>query len=188
MHRDGSYRDDGDTKLIRLLRILVAPYQDRENAQQQLLLRSVLTSTGQTLTLFGKIVGQERNGITDDNIFRRYVTARIAANRSTMVGEDLINVVSLVLGAPVGVQIATNPIGVAAVELTVHGQIVPPDVEQVILAFTRIVVGTGIRCVVYVMAQLEADTFSWDTDPAGGGGWGDDDDASVGSPWASSYA
>ncbi len=94
------YRDDGDTKLISLLRILVAPYQDRENAQQQLLLRAVTTSTGLTLTYFGALVGQPRNGILDDDTFRSYVLARVAANRSTMVGEDLINVLRLIMQAP----------------------------------------------------------------------------------------
>ena len=177
--------DDTESKLIRLLRILIAPYQDRENAQQQLLLRAVTTSTGLTLTYFGKLVGQQRNGVTDDDVFRRYVQARIGANRSTMLGEDLINVMRLIMGAPIGMQVVLNPIGAAAVYATIRGVIVSPDVEQVMLVFARVVVGTGIRCIVVTMAQDESDTFSWSGDPNGGGGWGDADDASVGSPWAS---
>jgi hypothetical protein len=84
--------------------------------------------------------------------------------------------------------VIANNIGDAGFEITIKGVIVTPDIETVLLYFLRIAQQDGVRGVIYTMAQLESDTFSWDTDPAGGGGWGDDDDASVGSPWCSSYS
>ncbi len=68
--------------------------------------------------------------------------------------------------------------------------IVTPPVEQVMLTFTRVVVGVGIRCMLYTMAQPYTDTFTWAGDPNGNSasGWGNDYVSGAGRPWASSYA
>lgn len=171
-----------ETKLRALLRILLTPFQDVENAIQQVLQISVTSSTGQTLTLLGKIVGQERNGITDDEVFRRYVRARIATNRSTMVGEDIIRVLLLVMGDD-ATKVVVNNNGDAAFEVTIQGVVVLDDLATILLRFLRAAAGVGIRPILMTWPAVEADMFAFSGGT--GMGWGDALDAATGGSFAS---
>lgn len=57
--------------------------------------RSVLTATGRPLDQWGAIVGEQRGGLADDD-YRRFILARIAANRCQGDAEGILLVWSLV--------------------------------------------------------------------------------------------
>jgi hypothetical protein len=81
-----------------LVSALVGPAQAIEDAIWQLYtLRRVDTAEGVQLDLLGDVVGQPRDGLSDDD-YRRYIRARIATNRSLGVVEDLIKITRLVVG------------------------------------------------------------------------------------------
>src|SRR5687768_16247400 len=81
----------------KLLAVSVAPAQDLENCLQQLrLYRFVDTAEGDQLDIIGRIVGLDREGLDDDD-YRRYIRARIAANNSNGTIEDLLTVAFLVV-------------------------------------------------------------------------------------------
>lgn len=175
------------TKLKALMRILLGPFQDLENAIQQVLQISVTNATGATLTMLGIFVGQPRNGVSDDDTFRRYVRAKIAANRSASIGDDVLNVVALVLGDP-NANIVANNNGDAAYELTIEGIVVTDDVSTVILNFLTIATQDGVRAILHTWPAPEADMFSfapYGADPGTGLGWGSELDDTVGGVLAS---
>lgn len=170
------------SKTVRLIRVLLKPFQDLETVFQQLLMRSVENSTGVTLTLIGKLVGQEREGVTDDELFRRYVRARIFANRSTMTGEEIIQIAVLVVNDP-DATIEVQSVGPAAYELTVAGAVVTDDVATVLVKFLSIATGTAIRFTSITYPANESEMFAFDGGT--GDGWGSTLDASVGGVFAS---
>ena len=171
------------TKTTRLLRVLMRPFQDLEEVFQQLLLRSVETSQDIVLTMLGNLVGQKREGITDDEIFRRYVRARVATNWSSMTGDEIIRIVQLVIGNPSLVVDADNT-GYAGYELTLLGVVVLDDLATIILSgFLRRATGTGIRGVLVTYPAEESGMFAFDGGT--GDGWGDSLDADTGGVFAS---
>lgn len=83
--------------LPEIVRILAAPFQELEDVFWALFTeRSVDKAVGAQLTILGKIVGQARAGLADD-VYRRYIRARISANKSDGSMEDVIRVLSLVV-------------------------------------------------------------------------------------------
>ncbi len=80
-----------------LLAIFAGRYDELETAYYALLVeRTIYTAVGAQLDQIGARVGQPRNGLADE-VYRRYILARIAANKSDGLVEDLIDVVRLVL-------------------------------------------------------------------------------------------
>lgn len=61
---------------------------------------AIPTATGVWLEWLGAIVGEER-GAEGDAVFRRYILARILANRSHGTLEDVVRVLDAAFGAPV---------------------------------------------------------------------------------------
>lgn len=79
-----------------LIRSIVDPCQAIEDNLIALLnLRSVETATGQQLDNLGEIVGQPRDGRTDEE-YRLWIHARILANRSTGTPDDSIEIMKLI--------------------------------------------------------------------------------------------
>ena len=178
----GSGAPPGTSKANRLMRILLKPFQRLENAFQQLLLRSVATSTGVMLTQLGKLVGQPRNGITDDEVFRRYVRARIATNKSRMIGDDIITVANLVIGDPNAV-VVVKTLGEAAYEITVTGIVMSDSVATILLTFLRPATGSGISFNLITYPALDSGMFAFNGGT--GLGFGDALNAATGGEFAS---
>lgn len=110
----------------------IAAFAASISAEAQALELAVLTvlvadalsgAAGVELDVLGQMVGEARAGRADDT-YRAWIGARINANRSDGLEEDLIGVVRAVV--PAGVQIRIEPEYPAA--LTIHA-IGPVDVE-----------------------------------------------------------
>src|SRR5688572_31943917 len=85
-----------------ILRSFGEEFQEVEDAFQQLLTKhSVDTTIGQQLEDIGNRVGEPPSGL-DDELYRRHIRARIAANRSKGRVKDLITVARLILAEPDG--------------------------------------------------------------------------------------
>jgi hypothetical protein len=86
--------------ITKLLTALIGPFRDLENALQQLLTqRFVSNAVGAQLDVLGEIVGQERAGMTD-TLYRRYINAKILANKSDGFTETLISIAVLIMNDP----------------------------------------------------------------------------------------
>ena len=143
------------------LSTLLAPFQDVENALYALLVeRQIGTAAGDNLEIIGNLVGQARNGVTDDEDYRRYIRARIATNRSSGLIEQLLNVARLVLD-DTGATITVKNSGVAAVRMRVAGNPVTPTVADIAISFLRLAKAAGVRLVFDSSTAQPENTFSF---------------------------
>jgi len=149
----------GKTNIAHFLTALVTPIQEVENALWQLYAeRNVDTAIGAQLTLVGKIVGQSREGVTDDDIFRRYVRARISVNRSKGTLSNVFTVADLVLDDE-SLSLIWDPGVVAAGHLRVQGGTVTDALAEVLIGFLRDTVASGVRIVTITQAVADSDSF-----------------------------
>lgn len=83
-------------RLRALIECLVQPIQDIEDALNDVRTqRSIDTAEGVQLDELGAIVGQLREGRTDD-VYRIWISARIIANRATGKADDSLKVMKLI--------------------------------------------------------------------------------------------
>jgi hypothetical protein len=149
-----------DENVIALLTALVRPAQELETALQALLLeRSVSTAEGTQLDIIGKLVNQSRNGLADD-VYRRYIRARIKANRSNGTVEDLIRVAVLVID-DVDARIVVDQQGTAGVVVQVADITVDDDLADAIILFLRLAVSAGVRVILESSGVDETASFTF---------------------------
>lgn len=155
---------DIETNTQKVLRALLAPAADLEQAMQDVLNnRSIDTAVGAQLTALGKRVGRDRNGEADDEIYRRYVRAQITANKSDGLISDLITIVKLVLGTVDDVTIKFHNEGPAAFTIELDGADVFMDdtIAAVMIELLLRAAGAGVRPI-----------LQYTTDPTTVGRWG----------------
>lgn len=129
------------------LRILVEPIQEAQNAIQQLkLLRAIATATGWQLDVLGKIVGQKRNGLGDDD-YRRFIRAKILVNRSSGTIDQLIKIARLIVDDGAATFRVINW-GTACVTMSVRGISMSYALASVLVAMLRKAVAAGVRLIV----------------------------------------
>lgn len=93
------YQTKGRENMEFLISTLCGPMQDLEDAAYDVLLGYLIdNSVGAQLTTLGGLVKQPRNGVTDDDLYRRYVRAKAAVLNSSGTYPDIIAVCLLVLG------------------------------------------------------------------------------------------
>lgn len=136
--------------MIAMLTIFLKRYNDLEQAYQDLLLlRSLQTAnadipdstTGAQLDRLGALVGQRRNGLINAD-YRRYISARIAANNSNGRIEDLIRVASLILNDTAAiVVVSTEAIATAVIEIA--GVPIDDSLANILVEFLRVAVADG---------------------------------------------
>lgn len=127
-----------------LVSAFAAPSQDVEDALWQLLVeRSVDEAVGAQLDAIGSLVGQARNGLDDDD-YRRYVRARISANRSNGTVEDILKVARLIVDDE-DASLTWDPQPTAAGVLRVHQILFPDATAEILIAFLRDTISAGVR-------------------------------------------
>lgn len=145
--------------ITKLVTGLVSAMQAIENQEQALLTqRSLATAIGAQLDVLGKIVGESRDGLSD-SVYRLYIAARVAANRSDGTVEDLITVLTDVLGPGVGV-IRVNQEGAAAVFVDVTGVLINDVLANVLVDFLRDSVSAGVKFQLGSKYQTDAASFA----------------------------
>lgn len=154
---------DEENNIKKLLRVLIEPLQDIETALQQLIARTVDNSTGINLDVFGRIVGQPRGGLLDDD-YRRLIRARIVANRSSGEIESLLAVAALVLNdddAYLHIKYVSN----ATLVLRVEDVIVSADVAGLMMRMLRDAVAAGVRLILEWGESEPSVMFRYDSGP-----------------------
>lgn len=154
--------------ITKLLRALLGFVQEVENAgQQALTLRRLDNAVGHQLGVIGKIVGQTRDGLQDED-YRRYCRARVAANRATGTGEDILRVTTLVLDDRTA-RLVLELHGNATYVLRIENAAVPANVAGVVLmTFLAQVTAAGVRPILESGSTPPETWFRWD---APGQGW-----------------
>jgi len=103
------------TNLRRLVSIFAAEVQELEDVTSQCVMdRMLTTAVGVQLDQYGKVVGQPRDGLTDDE-YRLVITARIQVNKSNGTIDPITSVLSLLTGGAFPVRYSR--LGVASYQL-----------------------------------------------------------------------
>lgn len=146
-----------------LLRGLVGPAQEIENALQQLLtLRGVDTAEGAQLDVLGRVVGQLRNGMVDDD-YRRLIRARISVNRSKGTIADVLTVADLVVDDALASLVVDNQ-GRAALVLRIEDQPVTAGVAALTIKMLKDTVAGGVRIILESSPQPIVNWLVMDVD------------------------
>jgi hypothetical protein len=149
-------------KAIAYLTALCGPAQAIEDVLIQLLTeRTVDTAIGAQLDTLGRIVGQDREGLGDDD-FRRYIRARIATNRSSGLTNELLLISRLIVNDS-DAAIRLTPSYPATVVIRVSSIEVTEDVASALVKFLRLAASGGVRVILEWSTETEAELFYWDT-------------------------
>lgn len=146
------------TKLQAFISAFMSESQALENAMQDLLtMRTLDNAVGAQLDVIGKKVGQARNGLDDDD-YRRYCRARVAANRSNGVPEDLIKVAKAATADALA-KIIINNSGTAALILRVASVVSDDTAANTLLDLLHVAVSAGVRLVLETQYDVDSDTW-----------------------------
>ena len=149
-----------ETNFQKIIRILFKPFNTLERAaQQNATMRFVDNATGMTLTLLGKLVGQERGGVDDDDLFRRYVRARIAVNSSDGTPEEMYTISELVVSEE-GAEFTLDNQGAAGFVMRVTAIATEWEVAEILIGFLRDAVAGGVRVIVEWLPAVPAFAFA----------------------------
>ena len=103
----------GKTRIEGLLRAFLTGHQNVENALQTMLEeRSLLTAVGAQLDIIGEIVGQPREGRSDEE-YLNYIIAKIGQNTSKGTATEVITIFNLLTGS-------TNPLLIELADATIE--------------------------------------------------------------------
>jgi hypothetical protein len=162
------------TNIVSLLQILLTPFNELEAMFNDLLTqRSIDVAVGDQLDILGDIVGQPRIGaaIGDDDTYRRYIRARVAANRSDGTGDDVIQVVQLALAdylPALNVHLYPNEVngqGVAMLVVQIEGVFINDTIATVLIDLLQVTVSAGVRCILRYGVSSYANAFRFDVGP-----------------------
>lgn len=150
-------------KIQNLIRALTSPANELEQAMWAVLTqRSITNAIGAQLDVIGGIVGQDRNGLSDDD-YRRYISARVIAERSRGNVEDVYTIAVLIVG-DASVTFALTEDGTATCRLTVKGPITD-GLAAILFTFERLAIEAGVRIILEWSTVPLAATFTLDTGP-----------------------
>ena len=157
-------QDKNKPSIAALLSSFVSPAQDLESALWQLLTqRFATTAIGSNLDAIGKLVGQPRNGLADVD-YRTYIYARISANRSSGLAEDLLRVAKLLINNAAAV-ITLSYGGPGTAILRVTGVTQTDAQGAALAAFVQTAIAAGIRVLVIYSMVIATQTFRYDVGP-----------------------
>ncbi len=143
---EGFVDADAPNNITKLLTALSLPVQSFWDACEAFKLQLDLDdAAGVWLDLRGKLVGEPRNGLTDD-VYRRRIRARIAVHRSTCTTEDLLRIVDLIVFDNGARYVLQTPSG-GTVLIRVDGVAVSNEIAIVAQNFLQRAAGTGIRVI-----------------------------------------
>jgi hypothetical protein len=152
-----------ENNITKLITALVGPGQSVEDALQQLYSeRRVDTAIGEQLDVLGRLVGQPRNGMVDDD-YRRMIRARISVNRSKGTIADAITVSDLVIDDDAITYEVDNQ-GVAAYVVRLMGAPVTDTVAALLIAMLRDTAAGGVRPILEYSDQAYANWLFLDED------------------------
>ncbi len=141
---------------------LCGPAQRIEDALYQLLTERYLDAAiGVQLDVLGKIVGQVRNGLSDED-YKRYLRARVKVNRSSGITDHLLTIARLIVD-DVDASLVFEPSYPAAGIMHVSGIPFDSAIAAVLIEFLRSAAADGVRIILEWSTVDPEDTFFWDT-------------------------
>lgn len=146
------------SNIRKLVTALVTPFQTLEDTIQTMIrMRDVRHATGVWLTALGNFVGQPRQGVADDELYRRYVQARIITNKSDGQPETMYAITRRILGDTEHT-LRIDIQGHCGFVMIVGGETLDPAVARIIVSFLRQAASAGVRVILEYMPAAEGVT------------------------------
>jgi len=140
---------------------LTTPAQDLTDALNQLLTeRGIDTAVGAQLDVIGKVVDEPRDGEVDD-VYRRFIRARIAVHRSNGVPVEILKIARLVLGDSDG-QVQIRCVSDASYILEIHDRPTDADTARVLIDMVGKATSAGVRVEVVTTPRPLSEVFRLD--------------------------
>lgn len=148
-------------QLAALLDTLNLQVQDIENALWQLLTeRGMTTAVGAQLDVLGRIVGQPRQGQSDET-YRLYLKARVLLNLSSGSTEDIYGIFHALVSTSTTLEV--RPQYPATFVLRLGGEAFTPEQIDLLVVFLRSGKAGGVRAILQWYAT--APVFRFDSGP-----------------------
>lgn len=155
------------TNIEKLLAILMRPIQRVENVLIDMKLkRDINTAVGAQLDIIGRIVGQPRNGESDDEVYRRFCRARVLVNKSSGVPEELIKI-AIVAVDDDSLVVIVRPSVNASIEIDVTSIPISESTARILAILLVAAVSAGVRLMLAYAVSPSAGLFRFDSGP----GW-----------------
>jgi hypothetical protein len=137
------------------------------------------TAEGSQLDMLGEVVGQPRNGL-DDDLYRRYIQARIKVNLSSGTIQDIYNVFGFLIVSGSTMRIVEG----SDAEFVLHLDTEPvtSDEAEAFYDFLQAAKAAAVRAVLGWFEADESEVFCFDDGP--GLGFGDSSNAATGGDFA----
>lgn len=166
---------------------LVEPLRDLEAMWHQMrAMRDPRYAVGVHLDIIGKLAGRKREGISDDEIYRRLIFAQITVNRSSGDIDTLLKIAELVVFDD-DVEYIIERDGNAALVLRIEDDALAWDIADILIGMLRKAVLGGVRIRLDFIPAVDAGSFarafrfsSVSDAGAGFGGLGSVSDAATG--------
>ena len=157
-------------KIEKFVAALVVPCQDVEDAFQQLLTECDLdTATATQLDQLGKLVGRPREGVTDDEVYRRLIMAQIVANRSDGLINTMHEIAGFIVADDNALLLLLNH-GVAAFTYRVEDVTLSTETVYYLLKIMKQAVSAGVRIILEFWPSSDPDDlFTFDGTAEGAG-------------------
>lgn len=144
----------GKPRVAALLRAMIRRVQELEDATWEVLAAyNIDTADATRLDILGRVVGQPRFAF-DDEEFRSVIRAKIAANKSRTLVDDIINVIHLATAGTQEVHVSHFSPATCVVELSAEITAAQHTALEYLLPKTR---AAGVQ--LHLVRVLSADTF-----------------------------
>lgn len=156
-----------DNNITLLLTAWMTEFQACQDVMQAVLSeRSVETAVGAQLDVLGVIVGQARAGL-EDELYRRYIRARILTNRSTGRIAEILAIADLIVYDDDATYVLDNW-GAASYTLRVEDIALAIATLKVLSDFLNDATAAGVRAIAQANAALAVDAFNFSDGPGKG--------------------
>lgn len=147
----------GKPRLENLLCVYLNQIQDAEDALWELATeRFVDTAVGAQLDVLGVIVGQERQGLSDDD-YRALIRARIKANNSEGTSNDIRGVVVAALNDPPAGTVKVEELTIASFEVRLFAEV--SFDEHILNGLLQDARAAGVRAILIIPMTAAANVF-----------------------------
>lgn len=176
-------------KIEAFIRALCTPMARLEQAHAEVIIsRLIEHASGESLRQLARFVGQPVLTDLSEEDLRRYVRARIIANRSNGTGEDILAIARLIINDET-TRIRAHTVGGAVASVQLENNPTDFDISTILYRdFLSQAVGIAIRLELEWWTGDEEDMFEFESfsGPTGSGeGWGSTLDANLGGIMAS---
>ncbi len=145
------------SSVVGLVKLATAEHQVLEDTLFAEFVETVDSAAGHGLDIMGKVVGQPREGRSDDNVYRTWIKARVQVNRCGGTAPEIIAIFMVLCPPPLTLRLEERyPAGFV---LRIGGAAAPTPTALV--SILRRAKAAGVRGILEYLTAAPSETFSF---------------------------